>query len=96
MFRVVQEDQLRLPSQVPSRLFDGLAQPCGIQGMFRPIRRREIADLRGDRELRQQVAGCPRQYLMRMEAEVAGAGVERRDTEVKRPGQETAFVTRPV
>lgn len=64
--------------------------------MLCPARSRKVAHLRGDGELRQQVAGRLCQDLMRTEAEVVGAGVECRDAEVERPGQETAFVTRPV
>src|SRR5690606_911211 len=96
VFRVVQEHQVGLPPEVLGCLFHRRAQSYGLQAVRPAVRPREVSDLRGDRELRQQITGRPRQDPMRAEAEVVGAGVERGDTEIKRSGQETALVTRPV
>jgi hypothetical protein len=96
VFRIVQKHQIRLPPEVLDRLFHSGVQAYGVQGVLRPVRSGEIADLGGDRELGQQVTCCPLQDLMRPEAEIIAAGVKCGDAEVQGPGQEAAFVTRPV
>ncbi|GAA0919867.1 hypothetical protein GCM10009549_38210 [Streptomyces thermoalcalitolerans] len=96
MFRIVQKDKVRFPPEIVGRLFHSRVQPYRIQGVLPAIPPREVSDLRGDRELRQQITGCLRQDLVRAKAEVVGAGVKCGDTEIKRPGQDAAFVTRSV
>lgn len=96
VFRVVQEHHIRLAPKIPSCLLHGHVQPPGSQGVLSLVRCRKVAHLRGQPELRQQIAGCPSQDLMGAEAEVVRAGVDGGDTEVQCSGQETAFVTRPV
>lgn len=96
MLWVVQEHQVRLSPKVIGSLFHSSVQAYEVQRVLHPVRPWEVTDLGGDRELRQQITGCPSQDLMRAEAQVIGAGVECGDAEVQGPGQEAAFVTRPV
>ena len=53
VFRVVQEDEVRRPSEVAVRLFDGCSQPGRIKGVLGLLRSGEVADLGGDRQARQ-------------------------------------------
>lgn len=64
MLRVVQEHQVRLSPEVLDRPLYGFAQAYGVQTVLRAVRPRGVADLGGDRESRQKVAGDLRQDSM--------------------------------
>jgi len=92
----VEEDEIRGPAQVAVGLLQRCAQPGRVQGVLCGTRSGEIADLGGDRVVRQQISGDLGQSRVGGEVAVVEAGVDGVDAQLQRVGQETALVTRPV